>query len=105
MAKKSILSLKYSAEEWEAYQPALSSMSQDTLSMARAVLVEGLAPSEIARKLGTSRQRVALAAKRVNERLDTKHAEKLVPLHVWVKPSQVEDIKRQVITNGGSIDD
>lgn len=104
MAKKSVLAMKYTAEEWKTYAPALSSLSQDTVEIARAVLVDGTPPIEIARRLSTSRQRVALAAKRVNDRLAEHHASHLVPLTVWVKPEDVDALKAQVLSDGGQVE-
>lgn len=104
MAKNSILAMKYTAQEWEAYAPALTSLSQDTVKIARAVLVDGTPPSELAKSLNTSRQRVALAAKRVNERLAKHNAKHLVPLTVWIKADEVEALKTQVRANGGHVD-
>ncbi|WP_193067426.1 TrfB-related DNA-binding protein [Halomonas sp. 3D7M] len=104
MAKKSVLAMKYTPKEWEIYAPALRSLSQDTVELARAVLVDGTPPIEIARRLSTSRQRVALAAKRVNERLAEHHASHLVPITVWVKPDNVEALKDQVLLEGGHVE-
>lgn len=104
MAKKSILTMKYTAEEWESYAPVLTSLSQDTVEIARAVLVDGVSPSKLGRQLDTSRQRVTLAAKRVNERLEKHHAKKLVPVTVWITADEVEKLKEQVRLGGGHVD-
>jgi FixJ family two-component response regulator len=104
MAKNSILAKKYTPQEWAVYAPALRSLSQDTVEIARAVLVDGTRPVEIARRLNTSRQRVSLAAKRVNDRLAEHHASHLVPLTVWVKPDNVDALKAQVLLGGGQIE-
>jgi TrfB plasmid transcriptional repressor len=52
---------KYTAEQWTASLPALRGMSTKTLDIARAVLVEGKEPIEVANNIGQSRQLVHAA--------------------------------------------
>lgn len=76
---------KYTAEQWTASLPALRGMSTKTLDIARAVLVEGKEPIEVANNIGQSRQLVHAAIKRVTAVLE-RQTVGLVPVMVWLTP-------------------
>ena len=79
---------KYTAEQWTASLPALRGMSTTTLDIARAVLVEGKEPIEVANNIGQSRQLVHAAIKRVTAVLE-RQTVGLVPVMVWLTPEDV----------------
>lgn len=98
--------VRYTAAQWNSFKKTvLRTFSIDTLDIARAVLVEGRTPSAIARELGTSRQRVGAAVRRVRDRLGEEVSAGLVPVLAWVPPEQVEAVKDQVTQVGGKLDE
>lgn len=84
---------KYTAEQWTASLPALRGMSTKTLDIARAVLVEGKEPIEVANNIGQSRQLVHAAIKRVTAVLE-RQIVGLVPVMVWLTPEEAEQVKQ-----------
>nr|WP_015647616.1 TrfB-related DNA-binding protein [Pseudomonas sp. GLE121]AGL12861.1 putative transcriptional regulator [Pseudomonas sp. GLE121] len=77
---------KYTAEQWDRISPAMRNLAVGTVAMARAVLVDGKRPSEIAKEMGESRQLVNAAIKRVRDVLDKHQEAGLVPVMVWLPP-------------------
>jgi len=84
---------KFTVDQWETAMPALQSMSVKTLNIARAVLVEGKEPIEVANSLGQSRQLVHAAIKRVTAVLE-RQSDGLVPVMVWLTPDEAEQVKQ-----------
>lgn len=81
-----------SSEEFDALRPRLGRLSIDSLDVARAILVEGLRPTDVADRHGMSRQRVHGIVQRFlavcNE----------VPTHwrrveVWLPPELAEQVE------------
>lgn len=85
-----------SAEEFDALLPRLGRLSLDTVRIARAVVVDGQRPADVARRYGMSRQRVSGILRRFQ------HAERDVPrdwrrVEVWLPPDlaqRVEEMAR-----------
>lgn len=77
---------KYTAEQWDRIKPAVRNLAVGTVEMARAVLVDGKRPSDVAKELGESRQLVNAAIKRVRDVLDKYQEAGLVPVMVWLPP-------------------
>ncbi|HBP1103755.1 TPA: hypothetical protein L5T96_006220 [Pseudomonas aeruginosa] len=84
---------KYTPEQWKTYLPALQSLAGKTVQIARAVLVEGKKPIDVANAIGESRQNVHAAVKRVNGVLE-RETQGLVPVLVWLTPDEAEEVKR-----------
>lgn len=82
----------FTIEQWEQFSPAMRSMNVATVQIARAVLVDGKRPMDVADEMGESRQLVYAAVKRVREILERK-ALGLVPVLVWLPPEQAEQVK------------
>ena len=85
-----------SAEEFDALLPRLGRLSLDTVRIARAVVVDGHRPADVARTHGMTRQRVNGILRRFQ------HAEREVPkgwrrVEVWLPPDlaqRVEEMAR-----------
>ncbi|MDU8491951.1 TrfB-related DNA-binding protein [Pseudomonas syringae pv. actinidiae] len=77
---------KYTAEQWDRIKPAMRNLAFATVEMARAVLVEGKRPSDVAKEVGETRQLVNAAIKRVRNVLDKHQEAGLVPVMVWLPP-------------------
>ncbi|UVJ41931.1 transcriptional regulator KorA [Pseudomonas sp. LS1212] len=86
------MQLRFTLEQWEQFSPAMRSMNVGTVQIARAVLVDGKRPIDVADELGESSQLVYAAVKRVREILERK-ALGLVPVLVWLPPEQAEQVK------------
>lgn len=61
--------IKLTEKDWELAQAKLTAFSENTLTVARAVLVEGKAPPEIAKERGVKSQTVHTAVNRVLAKL------------------------------------
>lgn len=75
---------RYTPEQWDKIKPAFRSLSIGTVDLAKAVLVDGERPSDLARKTGESRQLIYAAVKRVRSILQENHAQELEPVMVWL---------------------
>ncbi len=84
---------RYTPEEWDTYYPALKGLSVTTLEIARAVLVDGKRPIDIATERGESRQQVHAALKRVRVKLEDKQAKGLVPVMVWLPEEEAQKVR------------
>lgn len=84
---------RYTPAEWETYYPALKGLAITTVEIARAVLVDGKRPIDIAEERGESRQLVHAAVKRVRGVLEKKEAQGLVPVLVWLPPELAEQVR------------
>ena len=88
----------YTAEQWDQIVPALRSLAAITIQMAKAVLVDGQRPADVAREVGESRQLVNAAIKRVTDIAGKPHGDGLVPVMVWLpadKAAQVQEMARE----------
>ncbi|WP_193060518.1 TrfB-related DNA-binding protein [Halomonas sp. 3A7M] len=103
--------IRFSEAEWTAAQARLSAFSDNTLALAKQVLVDGLAPPEVARATGVANQTVHTAVKRVKAaledsapkdlRLSLDEWEQLQPLLVGFS-SKTLDHARRVLVEGAS---
>ena len=73
---------KYTAAQWEQVSPAFRGLAVGTVEMAKAVLVDGVRPSDLARESDVSRQLVYAAVQRVRKILEEHQAQELVPVMV-----------------------
>ena len=85
---------KYTAAQWEAYLPAFRDLAMGTVQMAKAVLVDGQKPSQVAKETGDSRQLVYAAVKRVRTILEKHDVQELVPVLVWLPPELAEQVRQ-----------
>ncbi|AIG04675.1 Uncharacterised protein [Pseudomonas fluorescens] len=85
---------KYTAEQWDEFKDAFRGLNIGTVELARAVLVDGVRPSDLAKKTGDSRQLVYAAVKRVRGILQQHDAEELVPVMVWLPPELAEKVRQ-----------
>ena len=83
---------KYTAEQWDQVYPALRSFAVITVDMARAVLVEGKRPVDVATEFGQTRQSVNEAVKRVRTRFEKQEIAGLVPVNVWLPQHLAEQV-------------
>lgn len=93
---------KMTPQEFEAARPRFGRLTEDTIEMARLVLVEGQSQTEVARQNELTRQRVSLAVKQVLTAVE-EIPKGWVKLEIWLPPamaSKVRDMaekaKRQV---------
>ncbi|MBF4560512.1 hypothetical protein GIW54_12940 [Pseudomonas proteolytica] len=85
---------KYTADQWEKVSPAFRGLAVGTVEMAKAVLVDGQRPADLARQADVSRQLVYAAVKRVRNILEEHEAQELVPVMVWLPPELAEQVKQ-----------
>lgn len=85
---------KYTADQWEKVSPAFHGLAVGTVEMAKAVLVDGQRPVDVARQADVSRQLVYAAVKRVRNILEEHDAQELVPVMVWLPPELAEQVKK-----------
>ena len=85
---------KYTAAQWEQVSPASRGLAIGTVEMAKAVLVDGVRPSDLARQADVSRQLVYAAVQRVRKILEEHQAEELVPVMVWLPPELAEQVRQ-----------
>lgn len=104
MTDKKSKTIRYTVDEWEKVQPALRSLSVVTIDTASKVLVDGRGAPDVAREIGSSRQTVHTAVKRVRARLEKYDNAELVPVLVWVPKDVVESIKEHACDQGGTIE-
>ena len=86
------MQLRFTFEQWEHFSPDFGSMNVVTVQIARAGLVDGKRPIDVANELGESLQLVNAAVKRVREIFERK-ALGLVPVLVWLPPEQAEQVR------------
>ncbi|KND61511.1 hypothetical protein BVER_04461c [Candidatus Burkholderia verschuerenii] len=80
------------ADEFEALRPRLRRLALDTVDIARAVLVDGMTPPDVAARYGMTRQRVHGIVKRFRA------AAQEVPtgwrrVEVWLPPEMAAQVK------------
>lgn len=85
---------KYTAAQWEQVSPAFRGLAVGTVEMAKAVLVDGVRPSDLARQSDVSRQLVYAAVQRVRKILEEHQAQELVPVMVWLPPELAEQVRQ-----------
>lgn len=95
---------RYTADEWEKVQPALRTLSVVTIDTAKMVLVDGRSAPDVAQEIGSARQTVHAAVKRVRARLEKYDAAELVPVLVWVPQETVEVVKDHAREQGGVVE-
>lgn len=99
--------VRISETEWAAVQAKLGGFSENTLTLAKQVLVEGLAPPDVARATGVANQTVHTAVKRVKAaledtapkdlRLSAEDWEQLKPLLVGFSSKSLEHARRVLV--------
>lgn len=85
----------YTAEDWKKIAPVFASrrLAISTVEIAKAILVDGQRPQDVANARGMSKQTVHAAVKRVRAILDEQGAKELVPVLVWLPAELAEQVK------------
>ncbi len=83
---------KMTAQEFEASRPHFWRLTEDTIEMARLVLVEGHSQSDVARKYELTRQRVSLAVKQVLTAVE-EIPNGWVKLEIWLPPAMASKVR------------
>jgi len=93
---------KMTPQEFEAARPHFGRLTDDTIEMARLILVEGQSQTDVARQYELTRWRVSLAVKQVLTVVDN-IPKGWVKLEIWLPPTMaskvrdmVEKVKQQV---------
>lgn len=86
--------IKLTEKDWELAQSKLTAFSDNTLTIAKAVLVEGKAPPEVAKQRGVKNQTVHTAVNRVLAKLDTQSVS--TPAHA-AKDLQLSEAEWQAV--------
>lgn len=84
---------KMTPGEFDALLPRLGRLSLDTVTIARAVLVDGLRPAEAATKHGTSRQRVNTVLRRI-EAAQSEYPADWRRVEVWLPPELAAQVEK-----------
>jgi len=84
---------KYTTAQWEQFSPALDGLAGRTVAMAKAVLVNGDRPVDVAQAHASSRQNVYAAVKKVQTVLEKNGADALVPVMVWLPPELAKQVQ------------
>ena len=82
-----------SPNKFEAARKRFGRLSDETIEMARLVLVEGKGQTEIAKQYGLSRQRVSLAVKQVNSAIED-IPKGWVKLEIWMPSAMANRVKK-----------
>nr|QOQ33305.1 hypothetical protein [Pseudomonas syringae pv. actinidiae] len=85
----------YTAEDWKKIAPVFASrrLAISTVEIAKAILVDGQRPQDVANGRGMSKQTVHAAVKRVRSILDEQGAKELVPVLVWLPAELAEQVR------------
>jgi len=83
---------KMTPQEFEAARLRFGRLADDTIEMARQVLVEGQSQTDVARQYGLTRQRVNLAIKQVLTVIDD-IPKGWVKLEVWLPPTLASKVR------------
>lgn len=88
------MAIRLTPEEWEKVCPALERLAVKTVSLARAVIVEGKTQAAVVTETGMSRQSVSQAIKKVEACIAPYLTDQLVPVTVWLPPLLAEKVKK-----------
>lgn len=85
----------YTAEDWKKIAPVFASrrLAISTVEIAKAILVDGQRPQDVANARNMSKQTVHAAVKRVRAILDEQGAKELVPVLVWLPAELAEKVR------------
>ena len=90
------------AQEFEASRPQFWRLTEDTIEMARLVLVEGHSQSDVARKYELTRQRVSLAVKQVLTAVE-EIPNGWVKLEIWLPPAMASKVRDMAQRPGNQV--
>jgi len=84
----------YTAEDWKKIAPVFASrrLAISTVEIAKAILVDGQRPQDVANARSMSKQTVHAAVKRVRAILDEQGATELVPVLVWLPADLAQQV-------------
>lgn len=82
-------------DEFDKARPLFGRMSQETIEMARLVLVEGFSQTQVAKEFKLTRQRVSLAVKQILTAIDDVPAD-WVKLDVWLPSSMANEVIKKI---------